>query len=131
MRAFLQITGIICGIFFLFPHTLIAQNLTQTVRGTVTNEATGQTLEGINLQLLETSYGTATDAEGQFSMSGIPLGRYVLQVTAVCWPTSELQIIQPAADGFDQLILVAIVKVFGSLGHYLLVTGIIRRRLLA
>ena len=95
MRAFIQITGIICGIFFFFPHTLVAQNLTQTVRGTVTSEGTGQTLEGINLQLLETPYGTATDVKGQFKMGGIPIGRYVLQVTAVGFDTltiSELYV---------------------------------------
>lgn len=95
MKAFLRITIITCSLFFLFTTSLIAQNLTQTIRGTVTNELTGLTLQGVNIQLLDTRYGTATDETGQFTMSGIPIGRYILQLTAVGFDTltiSELYV---------------------------------------
>lgn len=64
-----------------------AQELTQTLRGTVTDKTTGKALEGINIKLLDSRYGTATDAVGQFSMSGIEIGRYILQATAVGFDT--------------------------------------------
>lgn len=87
MKAFLRTIGIVWSILFLFSNTLIAQNLTQTVRGTVTNEITGLSLQGVNIQLLDTRYGAATDESGQFKMSGIPIGRYILQATAVGFDT--------------------------------------------
>lgn len=87
MGSFLRITSIVWSILFLFSIPLAAQNLTQTIRGTVTNEITGLTLEGVNIQILDTRYGTATDETGQFKMSGIPIGRYILQATAVGFDT--------------------------------------------
>jgi len=72
---------------FLATSILQGQNLTQTVRGTVSNEVTGLSLQGVNVQLLDTRYGAATDVEGRFRMGGIPIGRYILQVTAVGFDT--------------------------------------------
>lgn len=80
-------------IFFLFTLTLtclttgFTQELSQTLRGFVTDKATGKPLEGVNIQLLDSRYGTATDAEGQFSLGGITVGRYILRATAVGFDT--------------------------------------------
>jgi len=80
-------------IFILLTLTLtclttsFAQELSQTLRGVVTDKATGKPLEGVNIQLLDSRYGTATDAEGQFSMGGITVGRYILRATAVGFDT--------------------------------------------
>lgn len=66
---------------------LFGQGLTQTLRGTVTDQTTGKPLEDINIQLLDSRYGTATNVEGQFSIAGIEVGRYILRATAVGFDT--------------------------------------------
>lgn len=65
----------------------LAQGLTQTLRGTITDQLTNQPLQGINIQLLDTRYGTSTDQNGRFSMGGIEVGRYILRATAVGYDT--------------------------------------------
>lgn len=47
---------------------------TGTVEGTVTDGGTGQPLPGVNVLLVGTDTGTATDAEGQFTLSPVPTG---------------------------------------------------------
>lgn len=81
----------LCLFLTLGTTTFIsAQGLTQTLRGTITDQTTGKALEGVNIQLLDTRYGTSTDAQGRFSMSGIEVGRYILRATAVGYDTLTL-----------------------------------------
>jgi len=71
----------------LFPLILNAQNLVQTLRGTVIDRGSGASLSDINIQLLDTNYGVATGEDGTFRLSGIPVGRYILRATAVSYDT--------------------------------------------
>jgi hypothetical protein len=59
------------------------QNLTQTIRGTVIDKVSQSPMQGAVVQLLHTqpARGTATDANGQFTLTGIPVGRQSLKVT--------------------------------------------------
>lgn len=53
-----------------------------TLTGKVT-DAGSEPLSGVTVRLLNTNLGAATDEAGTFSISGIPSGKYTLQVTAV------------------------------------------------
>jgi TonB-linked SusC/RagA family outer membrane protein len=63
--------GIIFGLGYLlllsFTFTAYGQN--KTVSGTVTDASTGQTLPGVNILVKGTTQGTATDAEGKYSLN--------------------------------------------------------------
>jgi TonB-linked SusC/RagA family outer membrane protein len=60
--------GLFCIPFFLLcSSTAIAQN--NTVSGTVTDSQTGETLPGVNILVVGTSTGTATNAKGHYSLS--------------------------------------------------------------
>lgn len=72
--------------FFLsvfISTTLFTQNLTQTIRGTVTDRESEFTLPGANIVLLSTDpvKGTNTDVNGYFELKDVPVGRHTLKVT--------------------------------------------------
>ena len=61
----------IVSIFFLIPMLLFAQ---RTVRGTVTEQATGGSLPGVNIQIQGTSQGTTTDFDGNYLLKDVKDG---------------------------------------------------------
>jgi outer membrane receptor protein involved in Fe transport len=56
------------------------------VRGTVIDDATGETIIGANVVIAGTSTGTATDLDGQFSIETAP-GVYELAITYISYQT--------------------------------------------
>jgi hypothetical protein len=64
-----------------FGVTLNAQ-ITQTIRGTVTDKNSGIPLIGATVVLLnyEPFLGTISDQQGNFRLVGVPLGRQGIQV---------------------------------------------------
>lgn len=67
---------------FVGQHVL-AQQPTQNVRGTVKDAKTHETLVGANVLLVGKGIGTITDVNGNFILSEIPVGRYMLQISYV------------------------------------------------
>lgn len=63
----------------------LSQNLTQTVRGTVTDIDSKLPLVGVTVTINGSSplVGTATDAKGSFRLENIPIGRISLQLTYI------------------------------------------------
>jgi len=56
---------------------------TATLVGTVTDAETGDPLQDVNVFLAQTMRGTATDANGRFRLSGVPLGAQQLYVSSI------------------------------------------------
>jgi hypothetical protein len=79
MRKLLLITFAIVA----FPILPFAQSLTQTVKGKVVDEATRQPLPFANVVVLNTEplLGTVTNANGEFVLEAVPLGRYNFQAS--------------------------------------------------
>src|SRR5215204_102147 len=70
-------------IFFLLgslTHAL-GQN-SGSLSGKIT-DAQSQPVAGVTVRLINSSYGTASDESGSYTISNIPSGNYTLQVTAV------------------------------------------------
>lgn len=67
-----------CAVFFHF-----ASAQTGTVKGTVTDAATGEPLVGANVLLLETQLGAATDYRGEFSIINVPVGAQSLEASMI------------------------------------------------
>lgn len=57
----------------------------QTLRGTVTDEASGAPLPFVTVAILNSTYpqGTTTDSLGHFHLNNLPVGRYDLQISFV------------------------------------------------
>lgn len=63
-----------------------------TVQGTVTDANTGESIPGVNVRLVETQRGAATNAQGQFSIERVSPGTYTLQATFVGYQTRQREI---------------------------------------
>jgi len=60
---------------------------TGTVQGSVIDKNTLETLIGAIVQVEGTSYGVATDIDGNFKISGIPVGSYTVKASLVGYKT--------------------------------------------
>ena len=67
-------------LLILISNTLSAQNLTQTIRGTIVDEHTQMQLVGVLVEAYidSTKSGAITDVDGKFKLEEMPIGRYVL-----------------------------------------------------
>ncbi|MFN3562311.1 MAG: TonB-dependent receptor [Chloroherpetonaceae bacterium] len=67
-------------LFLLITSTGYAQGV---LKGTVSDEKTGEALPGATIRLLGSKYGAKTDASGKFTLSNLPEGPYKVQVSFV------------------------------------------------
>lgn len=68
----------ICFFLFTYYTSLHAQQITQTIRGTVIDKESNQPLEGVKVVLSKDSTvinGSTTDAKGNFRIEKVPVGR--------------------------------------------------------
>ena len=77
-------------IFTLLSFTAFAQY--GTVRGFVYNEKNGEPVILTNVYLYKTTHGCATDANGYFTITRIPVGSYTLMVTAIGYDTLKQEV---------------------------------------
>lgn len=76
-------TKILAALFFLAITPLQAQQLTQTIRGTVVDQITRAPIPGATVVILGSTptVGTTTDMGGNFKLEALPLGNYSLKVS--------------------------------------------------
>ena len=67
------------------PVTILAQEITQTIKGTVVDNETGTPLIGATVIIMESKplLGSTTDIDGKFKIEKVPIGRYNIQVNYV------------------------------------------------
>ena len=70
-------------LFFILYVSLSVAQTTGKVSGVVTDRGSSNPLPGTNVYLVNTSYGTASDNAGRFTMINIPPGKYVLKVDMI------------------------------------------------
>ncbi|MDR2234239.1 MAG: carboxypeptidase-like regulatory domain-containing protein, partial [Tannerella sp.] len=80
--------------FFTASVHLFSQQLTQTVRGHVADEASNEPLPYVSVGLQGTTFGGSTDDEGNFTLKNIPIGRYNFIVSFVGYEPVVLREIQ-------------------------------------
>ena len=68
-------------VFAALSSNTAAAQLTGTLEGTVSDFKTGDKLPGVNIMLVGTVLGTATDMNGRFHLSKIPPGIYHIRVS--------------------------------------------------
>lgn len=81
---------------FVVPATL-AQG-TGTITGKVTDAESGETLPGVNVQLVELQRGAATNVEGVYRLEDIEPGEYTLRATFVGYQSFEAQVTVRAGE---------------------------------
>lgn len=80
---------------FVFTLGLLAQSATaqETVAGTVTNAATGRTLQGARVVLTGTGRETVTDGQGEYRFSNVAPGSVTLSVSYTGLNTLEVPVV--------------------------------------
>lgn len=78
------ITQFIFSLFILIPSVLYAQG---NIKGTVTDEETGEPIAGVNIVISGTQTGTSTDAEGEYELKDISAGTYNVEARYVGYET--------------------------------------------
>lgn len=90
------LTTFAINFIFFIPFALFAQN-TATVQGTIT-DTKGEPLAGANVLLVETTQGTATNANGEYAIENIDPGTYTLRATFVGFQTLSREITLNAGE---------------------------------
>lgn len=78
----------------LFSQMAFAQNKeqpTQSVRGIVTEQSSGQHLPGVLVEIKNTEIKVLTNEEGKFHLRNVPLGRYTIYISALGYETILLK----------------------------------------
>lgn len=89
----MRIKGPLVALFICAVHTLYSQEITQSIRGTVTDKDTRQPLPGVNVILLDDTNnltGTSTDSEGRYELPNLAIGRHELQFSIIGYLPSHV-----------------------------------------
>ncbi|CAN5537969.1 carboxypeptidase-like regulatory domain-containing protein [soil metagenome] len=84
---------IYCSVLiFLFSLSSFAQQITQTVRGLVSDKLTKETLIGAVVLLVDSTHkkGSLTDVDGNFRITNVPLGRQQFAVSFIGYKSQML-----------------------------------------
>lgn len=92
MKKFLLPLFIICISFYVYAGT------TGKIAGTVTDAKTGEPLIGVNVIVVGTSYGAATDFEGSYSILNVPPGTYSIRASGLGYGSQTVQNLQVNID---------------------------------
>ena len=82
MRVFNQLLFAFLFLFCLSAN-VVAQNITQTIRGSVVDQDSKNALIGATIYVASSTdgLGTTTDLDGQFKLENVPIGRTTLQIS--------------------------------------------------
>ncbi|MDC3166337.1 TonB-dependent receptor [Candidatus Marinimicrobia bacterium] len=70
-------------LFFFISSFLFSQSMTASINGFVRDDASGEPISYANVFLSNSSIGAATNSDGYFVLSGIPLGLYEVNATMI------------------------------------------------
>ena len=71
---------------------------TGKISGSITDKITSESLPGTNIYLERTSYGTASDGDGRFTIINIPPGKYTLKVDMIGYKSVRLEAVNVSVN---------------------------------
>ncbi|MDR8391235.1 TonB-dependent receptor [Aliifodinibius sp. S!AR15-10] len=78
-------------LILLYPARTFSQS-TGTISGTITNQNNDRPISDVNIFIPNTTLGTTTDAKGEFRISNVPAGTYILKATFVGFEPTQRKI---------------------------------------
>ena len=99
-------------ILVLLPTFIYAQNV--TIKGTIVDAATQETLVGASVVVSDTTQGTISDVEGKFSLENVPLNSKLI-ISFIGYTNSEYQVLN------DDEVTINLARDNQSLDEYLVV----------
>ncbi|MCP5064043.1 MAG: TonB-dependent receptor [Ignavibacteriae bacterium] len=79
-------------------YSMIFAGTTGKIAGTITDKTTGEDLIGVNIILVETGIGAASDENGYYFINNVPPGTYTLKVSYIGYSTTEVKNISISVD---------------------------------
>lgn len=76
---------------------------TGTLRGTITDAKTKETLIGATVRIVGSQLGSTTDVNGFFSMAKVPAGAYTVEVTYVSYRTENIPNVKIEAEKITEI----------------------------
>lgn len=76
-------------VFMALSQWVLAQ--TGTIRGTITDKETGETLIGVNVYIQDPFIGTITDLNGAFTLDNVPAGAHTVVISYVSYTTQNIE----------------------------------------
>lgn len=67
----------------IFSQSAQSQRLTGLIEGIVSNSATKEPIASVNVQIVGTTLGAATDIDGKFKIPNVPVGTYQVRASAI------------------------------------------------
>ncbi|MDP4116763.1 MAG: TonB-dependent receptor, partial [Bacteroidota bacterium] len=95
MKIYIRIFSII--IILLSSYSLFA-GTTGKISGKVYDSKTHESLPGINIIVVGTPYGAASDVEGNYFILNLPPGKYELKVTGIGYQTVSIKDVRVSVD---------------------------------
>lgn len=68
---------------FLITVSLLSAQSTGKITGRVVDKISQQPIPGVNILVLETQFGAATDLNGEFEIANVPVGNYQVKASAI------------------------------------------------
>ena len=93
-----KLLSIVCAIGVILVFSVPSFAGLGKIAGTVTDEATGEALAGAQVQIVGTTMGAATNAQGQYFILNVPPGTYSLRVTSMGYATKEITNVRSQLD---------------------------------
>ena len=87
----------------LFLTAFLYANENGKIGGRVIDQKTGEALIGANVMLKGTVYGSATDLDGNYYISGVPVGVYNLMVSYVGYESREISAVSVVANDQNKI----------------------------
>lgn len=72
----------------LFASLVISAQSSGTIIGKVVEKISKQPIPGVNVLVVDTQIGAATDIEGRFEIINVPIGNYQVRISAIGYTTS-------------------------------------------
>ncbi|MFM9032086.1 MAG: carboxypeptidase regulatory-like domain-containing protein, partial [Opitutaceae bacterium] len=73
----------LCAVAALLPLGLAAADASGTLTGTVSNNATGNNLEGARVEIPRLGLSALTNNSGQYTLAGVPAGEHEVVATYI------------------------------------------------
>ncbi len=90
-------------IFCVTQASIFAQSKNGGLKGTITEFGTGETLPGVNILVIGTSFGAATDIDGNYEIKNIRPGEYAIRITYIGFETIMMTGIKITAGEITEL----------------------------
>lgn len=98
IKSLFNLFVVICLTTFLY-----ANENTGKLVGRVVDAKTGEALIGANVTIKSTVYGSATDLDGNYFISGVPVGVYALVISYVGYETQEMSSVSLVANNQNKI----------------------------